>query len=254
MWFDSHSHISEAGDQAALDALVGRARDVGVNDIAVLGTDVGSSTRAIEAAQLDGVWAGAAFHPTAVKGWEDRWAEEIDALLGDDNVVAVGESGIDLYWDKSYLADQQAAFSAHIALAKKHDKALVIHTRDSLDEALAQLESETPPGKLVFHCWSGDETQMRRALDLGSFISFAGNVTFKNAENLREAAALVPDDRLLVETDSPYLAPVPKRGRENEPAYVVYVGAAIAEVRGEAVERVADATTANARRLFGLER
>ena len=252
MWFDSHCHISEMGDDEARASVVQRARDAGVTDMVVLGTDVETSRKAI-AITGEGVWAGAAFHPTSVKGWEDAWADDIDRLLVDPNVVAVGESGLDLYWDRSYLDDQQAAFRAHIALAKKHDKALVIHTRDSVDEALAVLEAETPPERLVFHCWSGDLVQMQRALEMGSYVSFAGNVSFKSADDLREAARAAPRDRLLVETDSPYLAPVPKRGKENEPAFVAFVGAAVAEARGEPVEEVAATTSANARRLFGLE-
>ena len=221
--------------------------------IVVLGTDAASSRRAVEASAIDGVWAGAAFHPTAAEGWTDAWLEQISPMMEEPGVVAVGETGIDLYWDRSYLSDQEAAFRAHIALAKEADKALVIHTRDSVDETIAILAAEEPPPRLVFHCWSGTPAQMDRALELGSYISFAGNVSFKKADNLRDAAALVPGDRLLVETDSPYLAPEPKRGRENEPAFVPYVGDAVAGARGEPVDLVAASTTANARRLFGLE-
>jgi TatD DNase family protein len=254
MWFDSHCHISDIEDETELASVVKRAHEAGVHDMVVLGTDAATSRRAAAITRLEGVWAGAAFHPTSVKGWEDAWAEEIDALLGEPRVVAVGETGIDLYWDRSYLFDQQAAFRTHIALAKEHDKALVIHTRDSLEETLAMLEAESPPARLVFHCWSGDRDQMERAVALGSYISFAGNITYKSAGDLREASRFAPADRLLVETDSPYLAPVPKRGKENEPAFVTFVGAAVAEARGETVEEVARATDANARRLFGLER
>lgn len=253
MWFDSHSHISEAGDQDAIGEIVRRAREAEVVGIVVLGTDAASSRRAVDATALDGVWAGAAFHPTTAEGWTDAWIDQIAPMMEERGVVAVGETGIDLYWDRSYLSDQEAAFRAHIELAKEADKALVIHTRDSVDETIAILESEEPPPRLVFHCWSGTPAQMERALDLGSYISFAGNVSFKKATDLRDAAALVPGDRLLVETDSPYLAPEPKRGRENEPAFVPYVGDAVAGARGEPVDVVAASTTANARRLFGLE-
>jgi TatD DNase family protein len=254
MWFDSHCHISGIEDEELLGSVVTRAHEAGVTDMVVLGTDLESSRSSIATTRLEGVWAGAAFHPTSVEGWEDGWADEIDALLDEPRVVAVGETGIDLYRDRSFVADQEAAFRAHIALAKGRDKALVIHTRDSMDEALAILEAEEPPPRLVFHCWSGEPRQMERAVDLGCFISFAGNVSFKNAGNLRAAARLAPLDRLLVETDSPYLAPVPMRGKENEPAFVRYVGAAVAEARGDSVDEVAATTTANARRLFGLER
>ncbi|HYP23130.1 MAG TPA: TatD family hydrolase, partial [Actinomycetota bacterium] len=216
MWFDSHCHLFDVeGDPSQV---VGRAAEVGVTDMLVCGTDVPTSEQAVALAELPGVWAAAGLHPTSAKEWDDGVAAALEALLGRDRVVAVGESGLDMYWDTSYLDLQQEVFEVHVGWAKTHDKALVIHTRSSVDEALAALERLSPPDRLVFHCWSGDETQMRRALDLGSFVSFAGNVTFKSAGDLRELAALVPGDRLLVETDSPYLAPVPHRGKRNEPA------------------------------------
>lgn len=250
MWFDSHCHLFDVdGDPAEV---VGRAAEVGVADMLVCGTDVASSERAAELAELPGVWAAAGLHPTSAREWTDEVAAGIEAVLARDRVVAVGESGLDMYWDTSFLDVQVRAFEAHVAWAKEQDKALVIHTRSSVDQALDVLERVTPPERLVFHCWSGDRVQMGRALDLGSFVSFAGNVTFKSAGDLRELAALVPEDRLLVETDSPYLAPVPHRGKPNEPAHVVLVGTALAEARGEAVEAVAEATTLNAQRLLGL--
>ncbi len=250
MWFDSHCHLFDVdGDPA--DA-VGRAAEVGVADMLVCATDVATSERAAELAALPGVWAAAGLHPTSARDWDDEVAAGIEAVLGRERVVAVGETGLDMYWDTSFLDVQVRVFEAHVAWAKEHDKALVIHTRSSVDEALDVLERVTPPERLVFHCWSGDRAQMRRALDLGSFVSFAGNVTFKSAGGLRELAATVPEDRLLVETDSPYLAPVPFRGKPNEPAHVVLVGTAVAEARGEAVEAVAEATTLNAQRLLGL--
>lgn len=250
-WFDSHCHLYDI-EAGAPEEIVERARAAGVADMVVLGVDVATSKRAIELASIEGVHAGAAFHPTSTEGWTDPWADEIDALLADDRTVAVGESGIDLYWDKSYFEDQRRALIAHVALAKKHDKALVLHTRDSIDETLAIVEAAGAPDRLVFHCWSGGLEQLRRALALGSFVSFAGNVSFKNAGDLREAARRVPSDRLLIETDAPYLTPVPHRGKRNEPAYVVHTGEAVAAARGETLEETASITTANAKTLFGL--
>lgn len=250
MWFDSHCHLFDvAGDPAEA---VARAADGGVSDMLVCGTDLPTSERAAELAGLPGVWAAAGLHPTSAREWDDDVAGSIEALLEQERVVAVGESGLDMYWDTSFLDLQQQVFEVHIAWAKAHDKALVIHTRSSVDEAVATLERVSPPDRLVFHCWSGDRAQMERVLDLGSFVSFAGNVTFKSAADLRELAALAPADRLLVETDSPYLAPVPHRGKPNEPAHVALVGAAVAEARGESVEAVAETTALNARRLLGL--
>lgn len=250
MWFDSHCHLFDVeGDP---EAAVARAAEAGVDGMLVCGTNHGSSLAAVKLAELPGVWAATGLHPTSGREWTDYVAGGIEALLQLEGVVAVGESGLDLYWDTSYLDLQQQVFEAHIAWAKRFDKALVIHTRNSVDEALATLERVAPPERLVFHCWSGDRAQMQRALDLGSFVSFAGNVTFKSAHDLRELAAAVPADRLLVETDSPYLAPEPHRGKPNEPANVALVGAAVAEARQAAVAAVAEATTRNARRLLGL--
>lgn len=250
MWFDSHCHLFDVdGDPADV---VRRSAEAGVAGMLVCGTDVATSERAAELAGLPGVWAAAGLHPTSARDWDDGVAAGIEAVLARERVVAVGESGLDMYWDTSFLDVQVRVFESHIAWAKEHDKALVIHTRSSVDEALDVLERVTPPERLVFHCWSGDRAQMRRALDLGSFVSFAGNVTFKSAGDLRELAAAAPGDRLLVETDSPYLAPVPHRGKPNEPAHVVLVGTVVAEARGEAVEAVAETTALNAQRLLGL--
>lgn len=250
MWFDSHCHLFDVeGDPLEV---VANAANAGVSDMLVCGTDVATSQRAVELASIPGVWAAAGLHPTSARDWDDGVASGIEKLLTHDRVVAVGETGLDMYWDTSYLDVQVRVFEAHVAWAKRYDKALVIHTRNSIDEAVETLRRVSPPERLVFHCWSGDRTQMESALDLGSFVSFAGNVTFKNAQTLRELAALVPEDRLLVETDSPYLAPVPHRGKPNEPANAALVGVALAEARDQAIETVAEATTRNAQRLLGL--
>lgn len=250
MWFDSHCHLFDVpGDPAEV---VERAAAAGVTAMLVCGTDPGTSAAAASLAELPGVWAAAGLHPTSAREWGDEVAAAIEELLGRERVVAVGESGLDMYWDTSFLDLQRVVFEVHVAWAKSFDKALVIHTRSSVDEALDRLEAVSPPERLVFHCWSGDAAQMQRALGLGSFVSFAGNVTFKNAGDLRDLAPLVPEDRLLIETDAPYLSPVPFRGKSNEPARAALVGAAVAEARGEAIEDVAEATARNARALLGL--
>jgi TatD DNase family protein len=250
MWFDTHCHIHDTDDP---DGAIERARSAGVLNIVALGVDARESERALALTRHEGVWAGAAYHPTSAKGWRDGWAADIDRLLENERVVAVGETGIDLYWDTSYLEDQVSAFKSHIDLAKKHGKPLVIHTRNSIDEATAILEEVGPPQRLVFHCWSGDEIQAARALSLGAMISFAGNVSFKSAAALRSVAATVPPDRLLIETDAPYLTPEPNRGKPNEPAFVAHVGEAVAQARGVPGAEIAEVTTANALRFFGLD-
>lgn len=216
-----------------------------------IGIDARSSGRAAEIAHEHRLWSSAGVHPTSAEEWS-READRVVELLDDDRVVAVGETGLDFYWGEVDPDVQQRAFEDHIALAKAHDKALVMHTRDSVDATLDTLERVGAPERLVFHCWSGGLDELRRALDFGAYISFAGNVTFKNAGGLRAAAAATPRDRLLVETDSPYLAPAPHRGKMNEPAFVAHTGAAVAATRGEDSEDVAAVTTANARALFGL--
>ena len=251
VWFDTHCHLYDVEDEAA--DVVERARSAGVGTMVTLGVDVPTSRRSLRIAeQFDAVYAGAAYHPSETQGWHHRWIADIEALAESPRVVAIGETGLDLYWDDSFFDSQLRAFASHIELAKRLDKALVIHTRDSMKEALEMFSRGNPPQRSVFHCWSGTQEQLEAALGHGAFISFAGNVSYKNAEDLREAARAVPEDRLLVETDSPYLAPVPHRGKPNEPAYVVDVGRAVAEARGVEAEEVAELTTTNAMALFAL--
>ncbi len=191
-------------------------------------------------------------HPHEADGFDDDAVQSVTNLARESKVVAVGEVGLDFYRNLSSRRNQETAFLAQIEVAKSAGKPLVMHVRDAYEEVFELLEEVGPPDPMVFHCFSGTASEARRALDLGGFISFAGNVSFRNAESLREAARVVPPDRLLVETDSPYLAPMPLRGKPNEPAYVVHVGKAVADARGEPVEAVARATSGNAARLFGL--
>jgi TatD DNase family protein len=252
MWFDSHCHLHLC-DHDSIAAIVERARSSGVEQLATIGIDVDSSRESIELAREHGVLASVGLHPNDADGLTPAVAGELEEMVSAPGVVAVGESGLDFYRDSATPESQYRAFDLHIDLAKRHDKALVIHTRESIDEAIKHLTEVDPPERFVFHCWSGDETQLRAALELNAFISFAGNVSFKNAENLRVAARLVPRARMLVETDSPYLSPVPERGKPNEPAKVALVGAAVAQARGEDERDVAAATTENARRFFAVE-
>jgi TatD DNase family protein len=223
-----------------------------VEDTLVPGIDLESSLRAIEIAIDHRLWAAVGIHPSATSEWKSSSMDAIDELVGHPRVVAIGETGLDLYRDHAPRELQQANFAAHIELAKEHSKALIIHTRESARAALDMLEQHGPPDRVVFHCWSGDQDELRGALDMGAYVSFAGNISFKSAQSLRDAASVVPSNRLMVETDSPYLTPVPHRGKPNEPAYVAFVGAATAEARGEPVEEVGAFTSANARRLYGI--
>lgn len=254
MWFDSHCHLHLCATDSEIADIVGRARAAGVADMVTIAIDVQSSRTSAAIASEHEVWAAVGVHPNEASEWDDDAALAIAELLGSNRVVAVGETGLDFYRERTPRDMQTAAFKMHIDLAKRHHKALVIHTRDSIDAVLDMLEQENPPAHLVFHCWSGGRNELRRALDLGAYVSFAGNVSFKNAGDLRSIAEAVPDDRLLIETDAPFLAPVPHRGESNEPSYVPLVGAAVAAARSADPDAIAKQTGANARVLFGLAR
>ncbi len=250
MWFDSHCHLHLCEDDAPV--VVERARLAGVLELLTVGIDVASSVQAVELAKNNQVYASVGVHPNSAMEWNDEARVRIQELLDEPRVVAVGETGLDFYRDRASPDLQRDAFRAQIDLAKSRLKTLVIHTRESVDEALDVLAGEGPPDSVIFHCWSGDAGQLKRALELGSFISFAGNVSFKNATDLRRLAAIVPEDRLLVETDSPFLTPMPHRGKPNEPRHVAFVGVAVAEARSVGVHDLAELTTANSRRAFRI--
>lgn len=252
MWFDSHCHLHLCDEAGGPTDVIGRARAAGVSAMVTLGTDVATSRRALEIASADGVYAGVGMHPTDLEGWSPTALATIDGLLGDRRAVAVGETGLDFHHNGGRGGRQEEAFAAHIDLAKKHDKPLVIHTRDSVGEAIELLGGEGSPRRLVFHCWSGHEAHLRAALEMDAHISFAGNVSFSSAGDLRRLAALVPGERLLVETDSPFLTPVPNRGKPNEPRNVAHVGQAVADARGVSAHLLGELTTRNASAFFGV--
>ena len=244
-WFDNHCHL---GDDA--DEVVARARAGGVVGMVTVGCDLADSRAAVAtASRHDDVWATAGVHPHEASGGVDGLVD----LLAHPEVVAVGEAGLDFHYDHSPRDAQRDAFAAQIGLANAHDLPLVIHTREAWDETFAILDAEGVPARTVFHCFTGGPDEAAEGLARGALLSFSGIVTFRTAEDLRAAAATCPLDRAMVETDSPYLAPVPHRGRPNEPAHVALVGAAVAEAMGRPVDEVAAATTANARAFYGLD-
>jgi TatD DNase family protein len=253
VWFDSHCHLHLCEVQGPVAEVVSRARAAGVLEVLTVGIDLESSRREIDIARAHGLWAAAGVHPNLSTGWDERLRAELELVLGGDRVVAVGETGLDFFRNNAPRDDQERAFVAHIELATEMDLALVIHTRDSAARALTLLEEHGAPDRVVFHCWSASEHELDRALTLGAFVSFAGNVSFPRARELAAAAAMVPEDRLLVETDSPFLTPVPRRGRPNEPSCAPLVGAALAKVRAADVEQLATTTAANARTLLKLD-
>lgn len=250
---DSHCHLDIMGgsvaDQLAL------ARSVGIDTVVQVGIDVESSRLAVAlAGEHESVWAAVALHPNeAGRGGADASAlEEIASLARDPGVVAVGETGLDHYrTGPEGHRLQEESFRAHIAIAKDVGKALVIHDRDAHADVLRVLREEGAPDRVVFHCFSGDEAMARECADAGYYLSFAGPVTFKPNDDLRSAAAVCPQDRLLVETDAPFLAPMPYRGRPNAPYLVPVTVRALAAVRGEDVDELCGAIAANGRRAFG---
>ncbi|HWC36928.1 MAG TPA: TatD family hydrolase [Acidimicrobiales bacterium] len=250
VWTDSHCHLQDVADP---DGALERARGAGVTRLVCIGTDAAQSRRALAFAG-DGVWATIGLHPHEAK----EGVEDVVALLekgvvsSKPAVVAVGECGLDYHYEHSPRLIQREAFAAQIALAHRYGLALVVHSREAWDDTLAVLQSEGVPDRTVFHCFTGGPAEARRCLDLGGFLSFSGIVTFKGAGDVREAAALCPAERLLVETDSPFLAPVPYRGKPNEPAFVPLVGTAVAETRGEAPADGAASTWAATAAAFGL--
>jgi TatD DNase family protein len=250
-WFDSHCHLDFLESDAA--AAVEESRAAGVIGMITVGTDLTASQRCVEIASgLDGVWASVGVHPHDASGFDAGAAERLRTMAGHEKVVAIGETGLDYFRDLSPRADQMRAFRSQIEIAKELGLAVIVHMRDSHDDVFATLGEVGPPDRLVFHCFSGGPEEARLALDLGGFISFAGNVSYKSAGDLREAAAACPIERLLVETDTPFLAPLPHRGRPNRPALVPLVGAALAGAAGVSPDRLAEATSANARSVFGI--
>jgi TatD DNase family protein len=247
VWVDSHCHVHDGPDP---DAAVAEAAAAGVGRLVAVGTDVRTSQLAVDlAGRHDAVVATAGVHPHDAAGGTDGLAE----LLGGGQVVAVGECGLDYHYDHSPRSVQREVFGAQVGEARQQGLALVVHTREAWDDTFAILqEGSGPPERTVLHCFTGGPAEARRALDAGLMLSFSGIVSFKGAAEVREAAALCPLDRLLVETDSPYLAPVPHRGKPNRPAWVPLVGEAVAAAKGVAVEEVEAASTANAERVFAL--
>ena len=245
MWIDQHCHL----DDETADDEVAEARRAGVDQIVDIGTDLDTSGAAIaRAARLDGVWATVGLHPHDAR----HGLVGLEPLLGAPGVVAVGECGLDYHYDHSPRAVQRDVFATQIDWAHRRRLPLVIHSRSAWDDTFAVLDEAGVPERTVFHCFTGGPEEARRALDRGAHLSFSGIVTFPKAPEVHEAAVLCPDDRLLVETDSPFLAPVPHRGRRNHPAWVVHVGERLAELRGVTVAAIAETTTANARVLYGI--
>ena len=261
MLIDSHAHLDMPHFDADRDAVIARAREAGVTAILTLGVDGPSSQRAVALAQQsEGVFAAVGIHPHEAKHATPEVYKVLMGLARErerNHIIAWGEIGLDYHYDHSPRDVQQREFRRQIRMAREVDLPVCIHSREAHDDVLAILDEERAiDAGVVMHCFSGDEQVARRCLELGFYISFAGPITFTNARKLPSVVPLVPDNRLLIETDSPYLSPHPWRGREhrNEPARVAIIAARLAEIRGTSVEAVGQAATDNFHTLFSLAR
>jgi len=246
---DSHTHLDLC--EPPNTELVAAADAAGVRRMLTVGID-GASCRAALAAAEDfpQVYAAIGRHPNSAKGFDDADLAELRALAAHERCVAIGETGLDFYRDTAPPADQERAFAAQIALARETDKPLVIHSRAAESQTLAQLASEAQGVSVVMHCFSMPE-QLAQCVQRGYAISFAGNVTYKSAAELAEAATRVPDELLLVETDAPYLSPQPVRKQRNQPAFVAHTAAFLAQLRGVSTDLLGETVARNAARVFG---
>ena len=241
-YVDTHCHLYDTRGVPQADVIAG-ARAAGVTTMITVGCDAATTLSAIETArEYDGIYASAGLHPhEATHG-----VDSIVGFLDDPQVIAIGECGLDYYYDHSPRDVQRTAFAAQIQLAHERKLPLIVHTRDAWADTFDVFAAEGVPEQTIFHCFTGGPDEAQQCLDLGAYLSFSGIVTFKTAADLHAAARMCPLDRMLAETDSPYLAPVPHRGRPNEPAFVTHVVEALATLRSATTESVRRATATNA--------
>ena len=253
MLVDSHVNLHSEKYDDDLRDVIARARDAGVSAMLTI-SDQLSSTAAIEAIANDDplIWRSAGVHPHYAKDYADLEAQTLIDLATDKKVVGIGECGLDFHYEYSGREDQLPVFKAHIAASRETGLPLIIHTRDADDAMRELLIEEHREGAFtpLLHCYTGGPELAKTVYELGGYISFSGIITFKNAQDIRDIAAAAPLDRIIIETDCPYLAPVPMRGRRNEPAYVRHVADKLAEIRNMAPDDIAHVTTDNFFRLF----
>lgn len=250
-WYDTHCHVSSKRFHEDRTEVLQRARDQHISLMIDIGCEIPSWEPSLELTRQEGsVFCSLGLHPHEAKDWNSESAAKLKALLqSSDKVVAIGEMGLDYYYNHSPEDKQVEAFHGQMNMARELQLPPVFHIRDAHDQAAGILKEHTGVHGVV-HCFTGNAKEAERYLDLGHAISFSGIVTFKKAKDIQEAALNVPLDKILVETDSPYLAPVPKRGKRNEPSYVAHTGEFIAKLRGMAPEELAEITRANTKRVF----
>lgn len=251
MLIDTHAHLDSLED---LPGILARAKEYGVGKIVAISSDLSSSRETVSIAEKhENIYAAVGIHPHAARTADDAALKEIETLTGKEKVVTVGETGLDYHYMNSTKEEQISSLTAHIAIAYRTALPIVIHVRDADTDLMDVLRKEKVSERTgVIHCFTGNYETAKKYIDLGFYISFSGIATFKKSEDIREAAQKIPADRLLIETDSPYLAPVPMRGKPNEPGYVKYVAEAIAAARSVTFEEISELTAENAERLFKL--
>ncbi len=257
MLIDSHCHLDYLARDEDLDDVVARARDAGLGGMVTICTKVSEfdDIRGI-AEKYDDIWCTVGIHPHEADAEPEVSAERLIELAAHPKVVGIGECGLDYYYEHSSREAQQRSFRAHIAASRVTGLPLIVHTRDADDDTVAILHEEYAKGPFpgLIHCYSTSQELAEKSLEIGFYISLSGIVTFKSAGSLRETVKILPIDRVLVETDAPYLAPVPKRGKRNEPAFVIHTAAEVAVLKGMSVDDLTAATTANFFRLFSRAR
>jgi TatD DNase family protein len=254
--FDTHAHLDEEAFETGREEVIARAEEAGLVAVVTIGTTAPTSVRSVELAeQYPLLHAAVGIQPNyAAEAAAGDW-DTIVELASNPQVVAIGETGLDRYWDYAPIDVQVDYFRRHLALAAERDLPFIVHCREAEADVVRELQRAAEAGPLhgVMHSFAGDAETAQACLELGMHISFAGMVTFKKSDALRAVAADIPEDRLLVETDAPYLAPTPNRGKRNEPAFVRHTLECLAEVRGVPIENLAEQTTRNARAFFGLD-
>ncbi len=255
-WIDTHAHLDDERFHGDLPAVLERAEKAGLKRIVVVATTALDSPNCVALVATHPLLrATVGIQPNHVAEATTTAWDEIAALADCPEVVALGETGLDRYWDRTPFAQQEDYFARHLELARKIDRAVVIHCREAEADVVRMLRQDFDkhgPVRAVMHSFTGDLATAQACVQMGLHISFAGMLTYKNAQALRDVAAKMPLERVLVETDCPYLAPVPHRGQRNEPAYVVHTGAVLAQTLGVSLDVIAEHTTRNARALFGI--
>ena len=254
MLFDTHVHLNAEQYEDDLQEVINRALEKGVQNMVVVGFDEPTIKKAIQIAETyDFIYASVGWHPVDAIDMTDEHLAWIEELAQHPKVVALGEMGLDYHWDKSPKEVQKDVFRRQIRLARKVNLPIIIHNRDATEDVVTILKEEhVEEVGGIMHCFTGSIEVAKQCMDMNMYISFGGPVTFKNAKKPKEVAVELPLDKLLIETDCPYLTPHPFRGKRNEPGYVSYVAEQIAELKGITYEELADITTANAKKLFGI--